>query len=277
MRSLVLEAIAPTRNRTRTGVPAKNQKWTSAEDSLLQQSVIRSTSINWKSLEPQFPGKTSQQLFERWTKVLNPVLLKGSWTRQEDEVILNFVRVHGCKSWTKLSKMLPGRIGKQCRERWMNHLNPDLVRGPWTTQEDALLIHLHAEFGNKWSQIAACMPGRADNMIKNRWYSILSKKSPEELAELQPTAQPTMPAPTLEDHPTEALRGWTPPTLGLISPGVQMISPFTMMSPYQKMSMFSPWIPETPKNEVLSPTHKKHFAPSLSENRAELLNLLVQQ
>jgi myb proto-oncogene protein len=154
----------------------------------------------------------------------------------------------------------------------MNHLNPDLIRDPWTNQEDVLLMNLHAEFGNKWSQIAACMPGRADNMIKNRWYSILSKKSPEELAALQ-----SMPAPALEDTQIDTLRGWTPPSLGLISPTVQMISPFTMLSPYPKMSMFSPWVPETPKNEFLSPPRKKQSPPSLSENRAELVNLLVQQ
>jgi hypothetical protein len=159
--------------------------------------------MNWKSLEPQFPGKTSQQLFERWTKVLDPVLLKGSWTRREDELIVNFVQVHGCNGWTKLAKLLPGRIGKQCRERWMNHLDPELRRDPWTADEDVLLMELHQDLGNKWSQIAARMPGRADNMIKNRWYSVLSKKTPDEVL--------AMPVPKLDGVVVEAVTGWTRP------------------------------------------------------------------
>jgi hypothetical protein len=247
--------------------------------------------MNWKALESQFPGKSSQQLFERWTKVLDPVLLKGSWTRQEDEIIITYVRTYGCKSWTKLSKMLPGRIGKQCRERWINHLNPDLSRDQWTPEEDELLMELHAEFGNSWSKIAARMPRRADNMIKNRWYSTLSKKSVQEVAvaaeqhraNLPPLA---MPQPALDELRAEPAPIWTPTTFtvtpfasspGLISPVVPSASPFNLLSPYTKMnSMFSPWASDTMRGELFSPTGKK-IPQSLSENRAEFVNLMVNQ
>jgi hypothetical protein len=243
--------------------------------------------MNWKALESQFPGKTSQQLFERWTKVLDPVLLKGSWTRQEDEIIQSFVQLHGCKTWTKLAKMLPGRIGKQCRERWMNHLNPDLCRDQWTEEEDARLLDLHREFGNKWSRIAEHMPGRADNMVKNRWYSILSKKPPESSAAVdrQTVAEPRqvreiMPIPALDEVGTDTIPGWASAfgaTPAFISPTTQMISPFSMLSPCPKMSLFSPWAQDTPRNGFGSPTGKHEATPTLSENRAELMNLLVQQ
>jgi hypothetical protein len=293
MTTTVPDAIAPTRNRNRVNGPTRNQKWTPAEDALLRQSVTRSSAMNWKALESQFPGKTSQQLFERWTKVLDPVLLKGSWTRQEDEVILNFVQVHGCKTWTKLAKMLPGRIGKQCRERWMNHLNPDLCRDQWTDEEDARLINLHQEFGNKWSRIAEHMPGRADNMIKNRWYSILSKKSPEEMSAVIARSQDTesqqaaprqvresMPLPALEETVADPIPVWSS-TFGatptFISPAIQMISPFSLLSPCQRISLFSPWGSETPRNGFPSPTSKGEVTPTLSENRAELMNLIVNQ
>ncbi|EOD27550.1 hypothetical protein EMIHUDRAFT_58392, partial [Emiliania huxleyi CCMP1516] len=57
---------------------------------------------------------------------------------------------------------------KQCRERWRNHLRPELNKGDWTVEED--------EFSTKWAQISELyMPLRTDNDIKNRWNSIVRK------------------------------------------------------------------------------------------------------
>ena len=64
-----------------------------------------------------------------------------------------------------------GRLGKQVRERWYNHLDPLLNKGPWTPREDARLVELQARFGNKWVKIAEHMKGRSENGIKNRWNS----------------------------------------------------------------------------------------------------------
>jgi hypothetical protein len=175
--------VAPTRIRTRN-LSGKNQKWTLEEDTLLYQIFQGNADCaQWKSAAAFFPGKTSQQLFERWTKVLDPRLLKGSWSRDEDEAIIKHVAQSGCTSWSKLAETLPGRLGKQCRERWFNHLNPVLSRGQWTPDEDEQIMRLHEQFGNHWSQIAAQIPARGDNMIKNRWYSTLSKKSKEEVSQ----------------------------------------------------------------------------------------------
>jgi hypothetical protein len=259
------EAMAPTRDRNRVHLSRKNQKWTPEEDALLRESVAQSFSMNWKALEPQFPGKKSQQLFERWTKVLDPFLLKGAWTRQEDETIVDFVRVNGCKSWTTLAKMLPGRIGKQCRERWMNHLNPELCRDQWTREEDCLVMELHERFGNKWSRIAEHMPGRADNMIKNRWYSILSKKTRGEVVE-EPPRESTH-GPGVEEIGGGATSAWT----GFVSPAVQITAPLFVLSPTQRFgSVFTPWAGEMS-------SHGRCTTPTLSENRAELMNLLISQ
>jgi hypothetical protein len=108
--------------------------------------------------------------------VLDPSLLKGSWTRTEDEAIIKFVAQNGTKSWAKLSELLPGRIGKQCRERWFNALDPSLNRGPWTPQEDRILMQLHQRFGNRWAKIGGLMPTRSQNALKNRWHSSLAKR-----------------------------------------------------------------------------------------------------
>jgi hypothetical protein len=133
---------------------------------------------DWVAIASLFPGKTAPQLLDRWDKVLNPNLVKGNWTFDEDQRILDWVRAHGSNSWTKLAETMPGRIGKQVRERYHNSLNPVVKKGDWSPVEDAQVILLHQRWGNKWARIAEAIPGRTDNSIKNRWNSTLKKQLP---------------------------------------------------------------------------------------------------
>ena len=118
----------------------------------------------------------------RWQKVLNPELVKGPWLKEEDEKIISLVAELGAKQWSKIAQQLPGRIGKQCRERWYNHLNPEIKREDWSEEEDLLLIRKHQECGNKWADIAKNFVGRTDNAIKNHWNSTLKRRVEEAYA-----------------------------------------------------------------------------------------------
>ncbi|XP_031111390.1 myb-related protein 330-like [Ipomoea triloba] len=102
---------------------------------------------------------------------------KGAWTKEEDQLLINYIRLHGEGCWRSLPKAAGlFRCGKSCRLRWINYLRPDLKRGNFTQQEDDLIIKLHSLLGNKWSLIAARLPGRTDNEIKNYWNTQIKRK-----------------------------------------------------------------------------------------------------
>ncbi|KAF7840192.1 myb-related protein 308-like [Senna tora] len=102
---------------------------------------------------------------------------KGAWTKEEDQRLISYINQHGEGCWRSLPKAAGLlRCGKSCRLRWINYLRPDLKRGNFTDEEDDLIINLHSLLGNKWSLIAARLPGRTDNEIKNYWNTHIKRK-----------------------------------------------------------------------------------------------------
>jgi hypothetical protein len=94
---------------------------------------------------------------------------KAKWTPDEDNLLSASIQEHGISNWSRIAQNLPGRNGKQCRERWMNQLCPNLNRDNWTHQEDLILLQQQQVYGNLWSHVAQFLPGRSANAVKNRW------------------------------------------------------------------------------------------------------------
>ncbi|KAF5728968.1 MYB-like [Tripterygium wilfordii] len=104
-------------------------------------------------------------------------LKKGPWTQEEDQKLLDYIQKHGYGNWRTLPKNAGlQRCGKSCRLRWTNYLRPDIKRGRFSFEEEETIIQLHSVLGNKWSAIAARLPGRTDNEIKNYWNTHIRKR-----------------------------------------------------------------------------------------------------
>lgn len=102
--------------------------------------------------------------------------VKGGWTVEEDERLVELVKEHGVRKWSYIAGQLQDRIGKQCRERWFNHLRPDIKSSEWTEEEETRLVNAHKKYGNKWAAIARMMNGRTENSVKNHWNATLRRK-----------------------------------------------------------------------------------------------------
>ena len=170
-------------------------KWTKAEDAQLCQAVKAVGPKNWRRISAEFlQGRRSDvQCLHRWQKVLRPGLVKGPWTPSEDVIIIQSIS-EGMTKWSEIAERIPGRIGKQCRERWFNHLDPRIKKGPWNDEEDRILIEAQAKLGNRWCEIAKMLPGRSENNVKNRWNSAMRRRYQAKKANEDGSVNPPSPA-----------------------------------------------------------------------------------
>eukprot|EP01032_Pedospumella_encystans_P007557 gene7557-9054_t len=99
--------------------------------------------------------------------------VRKPWSLEEDMLLLKLVKENGAVGyWPKIALAMERRTGKQCRERYINHLDPDMKKTPWNDEENNAIRDLFPKYGTKWSQYLTALPGRSDNAIKNRYHLI---------------------------------------------------------------------------------------------------------
>lgn len=124
--------------------------------------------------ESKTQRKAQKRKKKRITKAIKRP--KHIWTEEEDRKLVHLIQCHGPTQWSLISLKMKGRQGKQCRERWYNHLNPNIMKNSWTAEEELRLFLLFKLYGSKWSVFSFLLNGRTDNSIKNHWNSHMQKK-----------------------------------------------------------------------------------------------------
>ena len=149
------------------------KKWTKEEDSKLIKLAEKNKEKHWKEIAKNFQNKNPLQCFSRYKRI-KPGIIKGTWSKEEDERILSLVKIYE-KSWSKIAKIIKSRNGKQIRDRFINVLDPEVKKGKFSYKEDKKIRELYLQHGPKWATISRGLPSRTPDMIKNRFHSSIKK------------------------------------------------------------------------------------------------------
>ncbi|KAK3033921.1 hypothetical protein RJ639_034721 [Escallonia herrerae] len=158
-------------------------EWTVEDDDKLCTAVAAFGESDWQRVASTMEGRTASSngagevavevLLKCkciWLKTLHPTRQRvGTWTPDEDKRLKVAVMLFGAKNWRKIAIYVPGRTHVQCRERWVNCLDPALNLGKWSKEEDSRLKEAIFELGYCWSKVAACVPPRTDSQCRRRW------------------------------------------------------------------------------------------------------------
>ncbi len=163
-------------------------QWTVRDDSILK-TVVETTlskypSVNWKKVSMSVFGglRSEEQVKSRWELVLSRGINTRAWTPEEDARLIRSVATHprahdGRILWALVTSDVGTRDKKRCIDRWNNELNPEIIKTPFTAEEDALLMQSVVKFGHHWKYVSTAFEGRrTDLACKNRWHSLQPSK-----------------------------------------------------------------------------------------------------
>ncbi|CAD8133562.1 unnamed protein product [Paramecium pentaurelia] len=170
---------------------SKRGAWTPCQDKFLNLAVlgiclkylmkpIELSSQQWEQISRLFRFHNWKACRNRWLEECHK---KANWTPQEDKVLTQLQQFKPNK-WCEIAIDLMRicktpyiRQGKQCRDRWVNKLDPNIVNHPWTKEEELQLFREIEQRGKKWAEISlqVFQLRRTENTIKNRYYNLLKQ------------------------------------------------------------------------------------------------------
>eukprot|EP01066_Platyproteum_vivax_P013090 Platyproteum_vivax@DN5954_c0_g1_i2.p1 len=167
-----------------------NRAWSKDEDDLLVVLVQSIAENDWAEVARHFTMRSEEECLKRW-QILSPPTSGESkgrssgrepWNNDEDKLLYQLVMQFGPSRWTEVASILneklrSRRLAKQCRERWISHVDPSVRRGEWSEDEDLTIMTKQLEWGNRWADIARQMKGRTTHAVKNRFHQLMRLKS----------------------------------------------------------------------------------------------------
>lgn len=150
-------------------------EWSLPEDSKLMSLVSKFGEFNWLRISQSMGPRSSSECQNRWNFHLKQTVKKGGWTQEEDALLKKWISENGPNDWTRCSELITGRNGKQCRERWVNILDPRVMTGDWSTEDQVRIFQLMKQYKTSWSKISSSLSGRTENSIKNYFYSTMRR------------------------------------------------------------------------------------------------------
>lgn len=161
----------------------KTRPWIKKDDDLLVSLVEKYNGKHWRDIAKCFKGRSVPECQARHKKLVPQTDNKRKpWNKEDDDKLLGLIEVHG-KDWAKIAEEIPGKSGKQVRERYLNTLDPTINKEKWSKQEDKIILTMYYQIGSKWSDISKMLNNRPENMVKNRFYTHLQKEAIEETSE----------------------------------------------------------------------------------------------
>lgn len=151
----------------------KRKEFTKEEDEMLTQFVQRmrvGDHIPYRKISYFMEGRDSMQILHRWSKSLDPLVKKGPWSKEEDELLLKAVEKYEEKDWYKIRLEVPGRTDLQCRERYHKGLHKDIKKGKWSREEEEKLVELTKKYGvGHWAKVGKELTHRTGSQCLSKW------------------------------------------------------------------------------------------------------------